>query len=107
VIADLTGTGEGPTVMLRADMDALPLTERAADGRPAVSERTGAMHACGHDGHVAMTLVAARTLAEVRRVAREGGNLLPPIREAMRARSTVGEICGELRQEFGTYDARG
>ncbi|GAC1342936.1 MAG: amidohydrolase [Candidatus Dormibacteria bacterium] len=63
VIADLTGSGAGPTVMLRADMDALPLTERGGDGRPAVSEHAGAMHACGHDGHVAMTLVAARALA--------------------------------------------
>jgi methylmalonyl-CoA mutase, N-terminal domain len=49
---------------------------------------------------------AAATLEEVRRVAASDGNLLPPMRDALRARSTVGEICGVLRDEFGTYDAR-
>jgi len=47
---------------------------------------------------------AAAALAEVRRVAQGEANLLPPIREALRARCTVGEICGELRAEFGMYD---
>jgi methylmalonyl-CoA mutase N-terminal domain/subunit len=47
---------------------------------------------------------AARTLAEVRRVAKEGGNLLVPMREALRARGTVGEICEALREEWGMYD---
>jgi methylmalonyl-CoA mutase, N-terminal domain len=49
---------------------------------------------------------AARALAEVGRVADEGGNLLPAMREALRARGTVGEICNELRTRFGTYDAQ-
>jgi len=49
---------------------------------------------------------AASTLAEVRRVAESDGNLLPPMREALRARCTIGEICNELREEFGTYDAQ-
>jgi methylmalonyl-CoA mutase N-terminal domain/subunit len=49
---------------------------------------------------------AARTLDEVRRAARGTENLLPPMREALRARATVGEICGVLREEFGTYDAQ-
>ncbi len=48
---------------------------------------------------------AARALEEVRRVARAESNLLPPMREALRARCTVGEICGVLRDEWGTYDA--
>ena len=64
----------------------------------------------GEDAHVVNRQVQALRAGrrdDVRRVAREGGNLLPPIRESLRARSTVGEICGELRQEFGTYDARG
>ncbi len=47
---------------------------------------------------------AARTLAEVRRVAREGGNLLVPMRAALSARGTVGEICEALREEWGMYD---
>src|ERR687896_568989 len=52
------------------------------------------------------TAEAARALAEVRRVAAGAENLLPAMREALRARCTVGEICGELRAEFGTYDAQ-
>jgi methylmalonyl-CoA mutase, N-terminal domain len=49
---------------------------------------------------------AAAVLAEVRRVAGGDENLLPPMREALRARCTVGEICGVLREEWGTYDAQ-
>jgi methylmalonyl-CoA mutase N-terminal domain/subunit len=49
---------------------------------------------------------AASALTEVRRIAGGEGNLLPPMREALRARCTVGEICGVLREEWGTYDAR-
>jgi methylmalonyl-CoA mutase, N-terminal domain len=47
-----------------------------------------------------------RTLAEVRNVARGTANLLPPMREALRARVTVGEISNVLREEFGTFDAQ-
>ncbi len=43
-------------------------------------------------------------LAEVREAARDGSNLLYPMREALRARATVGEVCGVLRREFGEYD---
>jgi methylmalonyl-CoA mutase N-terminal domain/subunit len=49
---------------------------------------------------------AAAALAEVRSTAEGDANLLPPIREALRARCTVGEICGELRSLWGTYDAQ-
>jgi methylmalonyl-CoA mutase N-terminal domain/subunit len=49
---------------------------------------------------------AQASLAEVRRVAGGEGNLLPPMREALRARCTIGEICGVLREEWGTYDAQ-
>ena len=59
VLADL-GAG-GPRLMLRADMDALPLSEASAE--PYASQEPGRMHACGHDGHVAMGLAAARRLA--------------------------------------------
>jgi methylmalonyl-CoA mutase N-terminal domain/subunit len=47
---------------------------------------------------------AGAALEEVRRVARGSENLLPPMREALRAHCTVGEICGVLRDEFGTHD---
>ena len=49
---------------------------------------------------------AEATLAEVRRVAEGEGNLLVPMREALRARCTIGEICGALRELWGTYDAQ-
>ena len=49
---------------------------------------------------------AERTLAEVRRVAGGDENLLPPMREALRARCTIGELCEVLREEFSTYDAQ-
>ena len=48
---------------------------------------------------------AAAALAAVRDAARGEANLLPPMREALRARCTVGEICETLREEWGMYDA--
>jgi len=64
VAALLTGGRPGPTVLIRADMDALPLREDA--DHPFASEVDGAMHACGHDGHTAMLVGAARLLASHR-----------------------------------------
>jgi methylmalonyl-CoA mutase N-terminal domain/subunit len=49
---------------------------------------------------------AAAALDAVRSVAQTGENLLPLLREALRARCTVGEICGVLRELWGTYDAQ-
>jgi len=64
VVAVLRGAHPGPTLALRADMDALPLDEEG--DRPYRSCVPGVMHACGHDGHVAMALGAARVLAGLR-----------------------------------------
>jgi len=64
VVAVIEGGMPGPTILLRADMDALPLHEDT--GLEFTSEVDGAMHACGHDTHVAMLLGAARLLQERR-----------------------------------------
>jgi amidohydrolase len=61
VTAVLRGARPGKTVLLRGDMDALPVTERS--GVSYTSQVPGAMHACGHDTHVAMLAGAARLLA--------------------------------------------
>lgn len=64
VVAVINGTGDGPVTGLRADMDALPMEEKT--GVPYASQIAGRMHACGHDGHTAMLLGAAKYLAETR-----------------------------------------
>jgi amidohydrolase len=62
VVAIIEGAKPGRTVLYRADMDALPLTEET--GFPFASKTPGLMHACGHDGHTAVALVMSRLLAK-------------------------------------------
>lgn len=75
VMARLATGRPGPVLALRADLDALPITE--ATGLPFASTNRGVMHACGHDGHTAMLLGAARELLARR-----------------------DELCGEIRFLF-------
>jgi hippurate hydrolase len=95
--------GEGRTIGLRADMDALPLDE--ITGKPWASTIAGRMHACGHDGHTAMLLGAAKYLAETRNFAgsvavvfqpaEEGGRgALAMVEDGMMERFRIDEIYG-------------
>ncbi len=65
VVGVLRGANPGRMVGLRADIDALPILEDTGVGY--ASQNSGRMHACGHDGHTTMLLLAARHLAETRR----------------------------------------
>jgi len=64
VVGIVAGANAGPCVLLRADMDALPLTEET--GAEYASLNPGVHHACGHDGHTAMLLAAASVLSQRR-----------------------------------------
>ena len=64
LIGTIEGGKPGATVMLRADIDALPSVEKT--GLPFASENEGKMHACGHDAHISMLLGAAKILSEMR-----------------------------------------
>ncbi|NUS69460.1 MAG: amidohydrolase [Ensifer adhaerens] len=95
--------GAGRTIGLRADMDALPITETS--GKDWASETSGKMHACGHDGHTAMLLGAAKYLAETRNFAGQvavifqpaeegggGGNEM--VKDGMMERFAIAEVYG-------------
>ncbi len=64
VVAILEGAHDGPTVLVRCDMDALPMTEE--NTVPYASTDPAAMHACGHDGHTAIGLAVAHILTDLR-----------------------------------------
>jgi hippurate hydrolase len=104
VVGIIRGKGEGTrTIGMRADMDALPLTE--VTGKDYASTRPGAMHACGHDGHTSMLLGAAKYLSETRNFngnvavifqpAEEGGaGALAMVEDGMMERFGIDEVYG-------------
>ncbi len=97
LVAIIEGQGEGPTIGLRADMDALPITE--ATGVAHASTVAGRMHACGHDGHTTMLLGAARYLAETRNFAGRVALIFQPAEEAG---GGAGVMCDEgVLERFG------
>ncbi len=79
IVAIINGSGPGPTIGLRADMDALPIEE--ITGAAHASKVPGKMHACGHDGHVTMLLGAAKYLAETRKFSGKVALLFQPAEE--------------------------
>jgi amidohydrolase len=79
IVAIINGQGAGPTIGLRADMDALAIPE--ATGADYASTHPGKMHACGHDGHTTMLLGAAKYLAETRRFKGRVALLFQPAEE--------------------------
>ena len=81
IVALIRGQGAGPVIGLRADMDALPMTEET--GAPHASTVPGRMHACGHDGHTTMLLGAAQYLAETRNFAGTVALIFQPAEEAI------------------------
>jgi len=98
VTAVLRGGQPGKTVLLRADMDALPVTERS--GMPYASQIDGAMHACGHDLHTAMLCGAAKVLSA--RSADLAGNVI-----FMFQPGEEGPGGGRIMVEEGVLDAAG
>ncbi|MEC3860626.1 M20 aminoacylase family protein [Mesobacterium sp. TK19101] len=94
LVAIIEGHGDGPTIGLRADMDALPMDE--ITGLPYASNTPGKMHACGHDGHTTMLLAAARYLAETRNFAGKVALIFQPAEE--------GEGGGRIMVEDGMMD---
>ena len=80
IVAIIEGQASGRTIGLRADMDALPITENT--GMPYSSKNEGVMHACGHDGHTTMLLGAARYLSETRNFSGRVALIFQPDEEA-------------------------
>jgi hippurate hydrolase len=106
VVGVIRGRQPGGAIGLRADMDALPILEET--GVPYASATPGVMHACGHDGHTAMLLGAARYLAETRNFAGTVYVIFQPAEEGLGGgRIMVDEGLFErfpMQQVFGLHN---
>jgi hippurate hydrolase len=96
-------SGVGRVIGLRADMDALPIEEES--GKPWSSTVPGKMHACGHDGHTAMLLGAARYLAETRRFAGTAVFIFQPAEEG--GAGGLAMVQDGLMDRFGVEEVYG
>jgi amidohydrolase len=97
------GKGEVKVIGLRADMDALPIEE--ATNLPYASKNPGLMHACGHDGHTAMLLGAARYLTETRNFAGDAVVIFQPAEEG--GAGAVAMLKDGLMARFGIEQVYG
>src|SRR5947207_8522401 len=97
------GKGDLKVIGLRADMDALPIEE--ATNLPYASKNPGKMHACGHDGHTAMLLGAARYLSETRNFAGDAVVIFQPAEEG--GAGAVAMLNDGLMDRFGIEQVYG
>ncbi|MER9356306.1 amidohydrolase [Mesorhizobium sp. M0514] len=106
IVALIQGQGgEGPTIGLRADMDALPIIEET--NAPWSSKNPGVMHACGHDGHTAMLLGAAKYLASTRNFKGTVALIFQPAEEVELPSGALKMVQEGIMDRFGISEVYG